>query len=150
MVWECKTFDELSNAELYSILQLRNEEFVVEQNCPYQDADNKDLKSFHLMGRLGKDLAAYARLLPAGVSYDEVSIGRVVTSPKHRRSGAGKALMNEAIQRCNTLFGKQQIKLGAQLYLNRFYNNLGFERTSEVYLEDGIEHIEMLREADTQ
>jgi ElaA protein len=147
IVWECKLFDELSNHQLYSILQLRNEVFVVEQNCPYQDADNKDQKSYHLMGWIGEDLAAYVRLLPKGVSYDFISIGRVVTSPKYRNTGAGKALMNEAIDRCNALFGKQPIKIGAQLYLQKFYNDLGFNQTSEMYLEDNIPHIEMLRDA---
>ena len=146
--WECLPFNELTNQQLYSILQLRNQVFVVEQNCPYQDADDKDQKSYHLLGMMGNDLAAYARLLPKGVSYEFPSIGRVVTSPKYRRSGAGVALMKEAIQRCNALFGKQPIKIGAQLYLKQFYGSLGFSQTSEMYLEDDIEHIEMLREAD--
>jgi ElaA protein len=122
--------------------------FIVEQNCPYQDLDDKDQKSFHLMGWKGKDLAAYARLLPKGVSYDYISIGRVITSNKYRKSGAGKALMNEAIHQCDVLFGKQPIKIGAQLYLQKFYGALGFNQTSDMYLEDGIEHIEMLREAE--
>ena len=148
MVWECKRFDDLTIHQLYSILQLRSEVFVVEQNCPYQDADNKDQKSWHLMGWMGKDLAAYTRLLPNNISYNEISIGRVVTSPKYRRSGAGKALMNESIRQCNKLFGKQPIKIGAQLYLKKFYGDLGFQQTSDVYDEDGIDHIEMLREAD--
>ena len=145
MVWHCKPFDELSNHELYAILRLRNEVFVVEQNCPYQDADDKDQKSFHLMGFIGDDLAAYVRLLPPGISYKEPSIGRVVTSPKYRRSGAGKALMKKAIEECNRLFGVHPIKIGAQLYLKKFYGDLGFSQTSETYLEDDIEHIEMLR-----
>ena len=148
MVWVCKTYDDLANHELYSILQLRSEVFVVEQNCPYQDLDNKDQKSWHLMGWMDKDLAAYTRLLPNNISYNEVSIGRVVTSPKYRRLGVGKALMHESIKQCNELFGKQPIKIGAQLYLKEFYSALGFNQTSDVYLEDDIEHIEMLREAD--
>jgi ElaA protein len=149
IVWECKTFNELTNQQLYLILQLRNEVFIVEQNCPYQDADNKDQKSHHLMGWINNDLASYARLLPGNISYEQVSIGRVVSSPKYRRAGAGKALMNEAIRHCNMLFGKQPIKIGAQLYLHKFYCALGFSQTSDVYLEDGIEHIEMLRDADS-
>lgn len=146
ILWECIAFNDLTNDQLYKILQLRNEVFIVEQNCPYQDTDNKDQQSFHLMGWINNDLAAYARLLPNGVSYEYISIGRVITSPKYRNSGAGKALMNEAIQRCEMLFGKQPIKIGAQLYLKRFYNNLGFLQTSDTYLEDGIAHIEMLRD----
>jgi ElaA protein len=149
IVWECLPFEGLTNHQLYSILQLRNEVFIVEQNCAYQDLDNKDQKSLHLMGWMGDDLAAYARLLPNGISYEYVSIGRVITSPRYRKSGAGKALMQEAIQRCNSLFGKQPIKIGAQLYLQKFYNGFGFTQTSDMYLEDDIEHIEMLREADS-
>ncbi|HEX8332332.1 MAG TPA: GNAT family N-acetyltransferase [Segetibacter sp.] len=148
IVWECVPFEELTNHQLYSILQLRNEVFIVEQNCAYQDLDNKDQKSFHLMGWAGKDLAAYARLLPKGVSYEYISIGRVITSPKYRKSGAGKSLMKEAIHQCNILFGKHPIKIGAQLYLQKFYGALGFTQTSDMYLEDGIEHIEMLRDAE--
>lgn len=137
----------MNTLELYTILQLRNEVFIVEQNCPYQDLDNKDQKSFHLMGVMQGQLAAYARLLPQGVSYEYASIGRVITSPKQRRSGAGKALMHEAIKRCTQLFGDGAIKLGAQLYLKSFYESFGFQQTSDMYLEDGIPHIEMLRQA---
>ncbi len=111
ILWKCKPFIELNSHELYAILHLRNEVFVVEQNCVYQDADNKDQKSFHLMGWVNEDLAAYVRLLPKGISYNYVSIGRVVTSPKYRNSGIGKALMKKAIDQCNTHFGsisKQQ------------------------------------------
>ncbi|MBK6383415.1 MAG: GNAT family N-acetyltransferase [Chitinophagaceae bacterium] len=144
--WFCKKFDELSPYELYAILQLRNEVFVVEQNCPYQDADNKDQSSWHLMGWLDDKLVAYTRLLPLGVAYPEMpSIGRVVTSPSVRRSGIGKKLMEKSIEELYKLFGNTPIKIGAQLYLLKFYTSLGFQQTSDIYLEDNIEHVEMLK-----
>ncbi len=145
--WICKSFSELTSAELYAILRLRNEVFVVEQNCVFQDADNKDQQSMHLMGWINDELAAYTRLLNVGVAYDKVSIGRVVTSPTYRNSGIGKVLMAESIEKCNALFGMQDIKIGAQLYLKKFYESFGFAQTSEVYDEDGIDHIEMIKPA---
>jgi len=145
MNWLCKKFDELSPDELYSILQLRNEVFVVEQNCVFQDADDKDQKCFHLMCWNGKKLIAYARIIPAGICYEEISIGRVVTSPSARKKGLGKKLMLEIINAVKSLFGAgSSIKIGAQLYLKKFYESLGFKKTSNIYIEDGIEHIEML------
>lgn len=144
--WQIKKFDELTPHDLYAIMWLRNEVFVVEQNCVFQDADYKDQQSWHLTGWDNKrKLMAYCRLLPPGISYTEPSIGRVVTNPAVRKEGAGKELMFTAIQHCNQLFGEQAIKIGAQLYLHQFYSSLGFDQTSEVYLEDGIEHIEMIR-----
>ncbi len=143
--WALKKFDKLSVVELYKIIQLRNEVFVVEQHCPYQDADEKDFGSHHLMGWIGNDLAAYTRLLPAGLSFEEISIGRVVTSPRYRQKGFGKLLMEKSIESANFLFTVQPIKIGAQLYLQKFYEGLGFIQCSEIYLEDNIQHIEMLR-----
>ncbi len=143
--WYCKFFDELTPHELYLILKLRNEVFIVEQKCVFQDADDKDQKCYHLMGFATNGLAAYARLVPAGVSYKNISIGRIVTSPQYRSIGAGKDLMNEAINQCNSLYGEQTIKIGAQLYLRKFYESFGFKQTSDVYDEDGIPHIEMVR-----
>lgn len=145
--WLLKRFDELTPYQLYAILQLRNEVFVVEQNCVFQDADDKDQNSYHLMGFLDNKLVAYTRLVPAGVSYEQASIGRVVTSPSVRRSGAGKLLMQQSIDSLYSLFGKVPIKIGAQLYLQHFYESFGFERISDIYLEDGIEHIYMLKAA---
>ena len=142
--WTLKKFDDLTTTELYAILQLRNEVFVVEQNCPYQDADNKDQKSFHCMGWDGDLLAAYTRIIPAGISYSEASIGRVVTSPKYRGTGAGKTLMQLSISNTFATFDCTAIKIGAQLYLKKFYEGLGFVQCSEQYLEDNIPHIEML------
>jgi ElaA protein len=145
--WECKFFDALTVHDLYAITRLRNEVFVVEQNCVFQDADNKDQQCHHLMGWTSKkQLAAYARIVPPGVSYLYGSIGRVVSSPAVRKSGAGKALMQHAIQEYNRLFGKQPIKIGAQLYLKKFYESFGFRQAGDMYLEDNIPHIEMLLE----
>lgn len=144
MNWVIKKFDELTPQELYAILQLRNEVFVVEQNCVFQDADNKDQRSYHLMGWQNEKLAAYTRLVPPGVAYDKPSIGRVVTSPSVRGSGAGKELMKISIEKTKQLFGDIPILIGAQLYLKKFYESLGFQQSSEIYLEDGIEHIEMI------
>jgi ElaA protein len=146
IAWEIKEFDELSNIDLYSILRLRAEVFVVEQNCPYQDADGKDLKSLHLMGRdENGNLITYARIVPPGVSFTEVSIGRVVSAPKLRGTGAGKALMTMSIEVINQKYGTAPIRIGAQLYLKKFYESFGFIQISEEYLEDNIPHIEMTK-----
>ena len=143
--WTCKPFDELSVDELYSLLQLRSEVFVVEQNCVFLDMDNKDQKCHHLMGYIDNELVASARIVPPRLAYDEPSIGRVVSNPKYRKTGAGRQLMKEAIRITIQLHGNQQIRIGAQLYLKNFYGSLGFECQGDVYLEDGIEHIEMIR-----
>ncbi|MBN8662980.1 MAG: GNAT family N-acetyltransferase [Chitinophagales bacterium] len=141
-----KHFNELSATELYEIIRLRNEVFVVEQNCVFQDADNKDQDCYHLMLRQNDALAAYTRLVPKGVSYpDYMSIGRVVSSPAARRTGAGRAVMELSIEACYRLWGQAPIKIGAQLYLKRFYESLGFVQSSDVYDEDGIDHIEMIK-----
>jgi ElaA protein len=144
MEWKCKTFDELTPHELYAILQLRSEVFVVEQNCVYQDMDDKDPHCYHLCGWSDDTLFVYTRLVPAGISYDEASIGRVVTSPKTRGTGAGKELMKKSIHQLYELWGVQPIRIGAQAYLKNFYESLGFVQTSDIYLEDGIPHMEML------
>jgi ElaA protein len=144
--WTIKKFEGLTPAELYAILQLRSEVFVVEQNCVFQDMDNKDQHSYHLMGWIDEKLVAYTRLVPAGIIYSIPSIGRVVTSPSVRNTGVGRVLMQKSIDKTYTLFGKVQIKIGAQLYLQKFYSSLGFKQTSDVYLEDNIEHIEMIKE----
>ena len=143
--WNFKKFEELTPSELYSIMQLRNEVFVVEQNCVYQDADNKDLLSYHLMGWNQQKLVAYTRILAPGIAFEEASIGRVVTSPSVRRTGIGIELMNRSISKTTELFGNFPIRIGAQLYLQKFYTSLGFEKDSDTYLEDNIPHIEMVR-----
>ncbi|HMO31900.1 MAG TPA: GNAT family N-acetyltransferase [Lacibacter sp.] len=146
MNWILKPFTALTPPELYELLRLRNEVFVVEQNCVFQDADNKDQSAWHLLGRDAAGvLQAYCRVLPPGISYREASIGRVVTATAVRNTGAGRELMREAIAACTRLFGPGTLKIGAQLYLEGFYGSFGFVRVSDVYLEDGIEHIEMQR-----
>ena len=144
ILWKCKPFGQLSPKELYAILQLRNEVFVVEQNCVFQDADDKDQMSWHLMAWNNDRLAGYTRLVPAGVSYKEVSIGRVVIFPKMRKTGLGKELMERSIEMVYTLWNKQPICIGAQLYLKKFYESFGFQQCSDIYLEDNIEHIQMI------
>lgn len=146
MTWLLKTFDSLTLQELYAILRLRTEVFVVEQNCVFQDMDNKDQQCYHLMGWKDGQLNAYTRLVPPGVSYKEPSIGRVVTSPVARGNGTGKLLMEKSIEEIIQLYGKTPIKIGAQLYLKKFYESLGFSQTSNKYDEDGIDHIEMNRQ----
>ena len=143
--WQLKKFEDLTPYEVYAILQLRIEVFIVEQTCVFQDADDKDQPSYHLMGWLNYKLVAYTRLVPPGISYQEPSIGRVVTAPAVRRTGAGKLLMQESIKQVYHLFGKQPIKIGAQLYLKAFYQSFGFNQISIMYLEDGIEHIYMVK-----
>ena len=147
--WKYNFFNELGVDELYTILQLRNEVFVVEQNCVYQDADNKDAASYHLTGWEGNTLAAYCRILPPGLSYSEASIGRVVSSPAYRNTGCGRELMNEAILRTLAQFDCNTIRISAQLYLQKFYEQLGFTQVSETYMEDNIPHIEMLLTRET-
>jgi len=144
--WITKRFEELTVHELYSILRLRSEVFVVEQNCVFQDMDNKDQSSYHLMGWEKDVLIAYTRLVPPGVSYEMASIGRVITSQSARGSGIGKLLVEKSIDEAERLFGKAPIKIGAQLYLREFYQSLGFIQSSDVYDEDGIDHIEMIRQ----
>lgn len=143
--WVLKKFDELNPYELYAALQLRNEVFVVEQNCVFQDADDKDQQSYHHLGYDNSKLVAYTRLVPPGVAYAEPSIGRVVTSPSARSTGAGKELMRQSIKQAYALFGKKPLKIGAQLYLKKFYESFGFYQVGEGYLEDGIPHIYMIK-----
>lgn len=149
ITWYHKHFKYLSTTELYQILQLRNEVFIVEQNCPFQDLDDKDFKCYHLLGfdTDSQKVMAYTRIVPAGVSYEEASIGRVVASPLARGGGIGKQLMKKSIELLEELYGGVSIRIGAQLYLKKYYESFGFQQVEEVYLEDGIEHILMLRES---
>ncbi|MBO3838683.1 GNAT family N-acetyltransferase [Streptococcus suis] len=144
MQWEIKAFDQLSLQELYGILTLRVDVFVVEQACPYPEVDDKDPNCLHLLGTDEGELVAYLRILPAGLSYDEVSIGRVVIKSSHRGKGLGRPMMEQAIHFITNEWKERQIKIGAQAHLEKFYSSLGFEPVSEVYLEDGIPHLDML------
>lgn len=144
MQWEIKAFDQLSLQELYTILTLRTNVFVVEQACPYPEVDGKDPNCLHLLGTINGELVAYLRILPAGLRYDKVSIGRVVIKPSHRGKGFGRLMMEQAIHCITNEWKESQIKIGAQAYLEKFYQSLGFEPVSEVYLEDDIPHLDML------
>jgi ElaA protein len=157
--WKCVPFRELTTAELYEVLRVRAEVFVVEQACAFQDMDGADQEAWHLMGfadlgpglRRGDQppgrLVAYARLIPAGIKFAEPSIGRVITTAAVRGTGAGRELMQEALRRAEKLFPGKAIRIGAQQRLERFYHSLGFATASEPYDEDGIPHVEMLRPA---
>ncbi|NQP36076.1 GNAT family N-acetyltransferase [Streptococcus suis] len=144
MQWEIKAFDQLSLQDLYTILTLRTNVLVVEQAFPYPEVDGKDPNCLHLLGTINGELVAYLRILPAGLSYDEVSIGRVVIKPSHRGKGLGRPMMEQAIHYITNEWKESQIKIGAQAYLEKFYQSLGFEPISEVYLEDDIPHLDML------
>lgn len=146
MKWHCKKFSELLVTELYQIMKLRSEVFVVEQNCVYLDADGKDEKSFHIYATVNDKIAAYARLLPPDLSFKEASIGRVLTAQSQRRKGLGIILMEKCIAKAQEIFETTTIKIGAQLYLKAFYEGLGFMQCSAIYDEDGIPHIEMIFE----
>lgn len=149
LYWKIKAFTELSTQELFEILKLRQEIFVVEQECAYPDIDDTDLVSMHLSGHNeNNELVAYARLIEPGVSYDQASIGRIVVSPAARGQRLGESLMHTALNEMEVLFPQKAIKIGAQQHLEKFYNDLGFKTISEMYLEDGIPHIHMLLEHD--
>ncbi len=141
----CLPFDELSPRLLYDVMALRQAVFVVEQACAYLDADGKDLPAWHLIGsNRRRQVVAYARILPSGVSYaGYASIGRVVVSPDFRRQGLGVELMEQAVRRTNRLFPDTPIKISAQSYLKAFYEKFGFSVCGPEYLEDGIPHLPM-------
>lgn len=133
---------------MYRILALRSDVFVVEQTCAYQDLDGKDEHAIWVWAEDENGIVhATARLLPAGISYEEISIGRVCTSLASRRTGLGKWLMEECLNQCEHIWGKQTITISAQQYLLKFYNELGFVEEGEMYLEDNIPHLKMKRKA---
>ncbi len=146
--WDFAPFDDLTPLQVHDLYRLRAEVFVVEQNCVFQDIDGVDPRCWHLLGysppALGEgSLAAYCRLLPAGVKFAEPSIGRIMTAPSVRRTGMGRVLMAEAMKRARELWPGEPLRIGAQAHLERFYNEFGFTKSSEPYDEDGILHIEM-------
>ena len=143
IIWKTKTLFELSTQELYQILRLRSEVFVVEQNCVYQDIDNKDQKALHLFGIVEGEIIAYSRLFKPGDYFEFSSIGRVVVAEKFRDKNFGHELIDQSILEINNRFKVQNITISAQLYLKKFYEFHGFITTSEMYLEDDIPHIEM-------
>jgi ElaA protein len=142
---QIKSFKELSTEELYTLLQLRSEVFVVEQNCVYQDMDGLDQIAFHVLGKYNGALIAYTRLFKAKDYFDDPSIGRVIVSRKHRGLGLGKEIMQASLVFLNENWNAQKIVLSAQSYLKKFYSELGFTAIGEEYLEDGIPHIKMIK-----
>lgn len=148
MKWTLKTFDQLSTEEFHDILQLRINVFVVEQNCPYPELDGKDRKAFHFYGQDDNDkIVAYTRFFEPGYYFEQPAIGRVVVDPGHRGDGTGNQLMRGTLEKIREKFGDLDIKIGAQKYLIRFYENLGFINTEQEYIEDGIPHVYMIRKA---
>jgi ElaA protein len=147
--WQFARFDDLPPRDWYAVSAARIEVFVIEQNCPFQDLDGADFVSWHLLGWHEADghreLAAYCRLVDAGVKFDEPSIGRVITTPKYRLGGYGKALLAEACARHDALYPKLPNRIGAQARLEKFYQGFGFVTDSDEYIEDGIPHLEMQR-----
>ena len=145
--WRFARFDELTPREVHDILQARAAVFVVEQTCPFQDVDGADPECWHLFARGEDQIIAYCRLVPPGIKYPEPSIGRVITSKSARGTGAGREMMREAVARAEILWPAMRLRIGAQMYLKAFYEGFGFRQSSEPYDEDGILHIEMIREA---
>lgn len=139
-----KTFDELTLSELYELLQLRSEVFVVEQDCVYQDIDGKDKKALHILGKKDGALVAYTRCFGPGIYFEEAAIGRVVVHKGQRTYGYGHDIMNASVQAIEKKFCTKKMKLSAQTYLIKFYESHGFITTGEGYLEDGIPHIAMV------
>ncbi|QQX77636.1 MULTISPECIES: GNAT family N-acetyltransferase [Aequorivita] len=142
---EVKNFGELTTKQLYGILQLRSEVFVVEQDCVYQDIDGKDERALHIMGWEDGNLVAYARCFQAGDYFDEASIGRVLVRENYRKMGYGHAITKAAIEAIKTNYKADKIKISAQVYLVIFYESHGFKTYGDRYMEDGIPHIAMIR-----
>ena len=146
MKCKLKEFTELTTEELYEILKLRAEVFVVEQNCPYQDLDDKDQSSYHLFLEDNGQIIAVLRILPENIAYKEMAIGRLIVKKSYRGKGISRKMMVRAMEFITEDLGKEKIRLSGQAYLTDFYQSLGFEKVSEMYFEDGIEHFEFLYE----
>lgn len=145
ILWQIARFDQLTLNQLYAILQARSTVFVLEQNCVYLDIDGKDQLSQHLCAwNENQELLAYLRIVPPGISFTEVSLGRVITTEQARGTGIGKQLLQKGITACHDNYPGQTIRIGAQHYLEKFYQSFGFVTDSEIYLEDGIPHVEMV------
>jgi ElaA protein len=141
LTWQDARFEHLATTTLYAILALRSRVFVAEQTCAYVDVDGRDLAAHHLWAEDGGEVVAYLRLLPPGTRYAELAIGRVVVDARHRAGGLGRELVRRGLR----IAGAAPVRIGAQVYLERFYRELGFQRVSDAYDEDGIPHVEMLR-----
>ncbi|WP_042355982.1 GNAT family N-acetyltransferase [Bacillus rubiinfantis] len=144
MSWKLKRFEELTNTELYNLLKERTAVFVVEQNCPYLEVDGKDPVSYHLFKEENGEIIAYLRIIPAGVSYQEISIGRVLVKKEYRGRGLARELFQKGLDFIQNELKEATVKIQAQDYLRKFYSSFGFEAISETYLEDNIPHIDML------
>lgn len=144
ILWSLKSFHNLSSNELYDLLQMRQQVFVVEQTCPYRDLDGIDQLSLHLTGRKNNIIVAYSRIIPPGILYPEPSIGRVASHIEVRGTGIGRELFKRSMDECVKLFGHQPVKITAQSYLKNFYESFGFEMQGESFLEDNIPHIYMI------
>lgn len=142
--WKLKKFEELKSEEIYKILKIRNEVFIVEQQCAYQDCDDKDKKAYHLYLEEEGEIISYLRILKKGISFDEISIGRVLVNKNYRYKGISREMMLKAIEFIEQSLNEVKIKIQAQSYLVNFYGSLGFKETSNEYLEDNIPHIDML------
>lgn len=145
MTWIIKNFNDLSPEELYAIAKLRQDVFIIEQECLYDDLDGLDKQAYHVWAMLEKELAAYARIFPPEIKYKEASVGRIVTSPSYRKQGLGKRLVKKCIQFCESKFPGKPIKIEAQSHLQKFYKALGFIPEGDTYIVDGISHIQMIR-----
>lgn len=145
IVWKIKSFARLSTEELYQILKIRQEVFIVEQTCYYLDADGYDQQAVHIWAESAGEILAYSRVFEPGIKYAEASIGRVLTNPKYRKNNLGKILIRFSINTIEARFRTQSIRISAQDYLLRFYSEFGFQDTGKKYLEDDIPHTEMVR-----
>ena len=143
--WTFTPFASLTLVQLYSILAARSAVFVVEQNCPYQDMDGVDEHCMHLVAWQEKEVAAYLRIVPPGIKFPEPSIGRVITAPMFRGAGLGRELMRRGVEQLDELYRRQPSRIGAQAHLQKFYAEFGYVTSSDIYLEDGIPHVEMMR-----
>ena len=147
VVWKIKSFDKLTIKELYAILKIRQEVFIVEQTCYYLDADGYDEKAIHIWGEKDEEIVAYCRIFEPKIKYPESSLGRVLTNPSYRNLKLGKVLLKIALNTIDTKFDTPNVRISAQDYLLRFYSEFGFISTGLEYLEDDIPHTEMLRKA---
>ena len=145
IVWKIKPFSKLSTEELYQILKIRQEVFIVEQTCYYLDADGYDQQAVHIWAEKEGEILAYSRVFEPGIKYKEASIGRVLTNPNYRKNNLGKILIRFSINTIEARFRTQSIRISAQDYLLRFYSEFGFQDTGKKYLEDDIPHTEMVR-----
>ena len=143
--WTCKHYDELSKEEFHQILKVREDVFIIEQDCVYQDIDHKDIHSYHLCVYDQNELIAYSRILPQGISYENyISIGRGLSTLPYRKTGAGRFLMQKSMEMSQEIFPDSPIKISAQEYLIAFYQSFGFIHTGKEYMEDNIPHVEMI------